>query len=657
MYFLHNCVLLIRHFLHPTAALFNFTNSTGADVNSSYVDGTFLKVAVLPSGYGVGNGHLNSNATTNTTTTAFNTTTPLSPSTESAQQPAQPSPEAPQQRKTSLLPNPSPLPNPATSTPNQPPSKTSHQDTANEPTSSPPSQGQGPSPANPATQVPSFTVSAGTDTFIATPKPLSQYIINSATLTPGGSITVNNVPIALPTHVSFIVIGSSTVPFNFSPSPVASASDSNGGVITVANTPLSYQSAGSAFIIDGSNTVTAGGTVTINSVPIYLPPSGSSIIIGSSTVPLKSSPSLARPLMTPGPLLKGDETLTPGSVTTIADIPISFGSALIADGSITLTPGSTATLGNTPVFLPTSGSFIVVGSSTVRLGPSSKPATQIITSAPTIIQGQTLSPGSALTILGTPISLPSSGSAIVVGGTNTVPLNNAQTLSIGSQILTAFQAPSPAGVILGGQTLVPGGVITVAGKLVSIPTSGASLVIDGSNTIPFGSAQTISLGSQAFKISQFKTPARDINGHLITLGSQEINSVAQTISVGAQTFDISQLGTSALIIDGQTVARGSQAVISDVTLSVPTQGTDVIKDASTTAELGGAILSPLGYAPSTTRSESDAGSTQTGMSNGTTIAASRFTGGSIPSTFDSMWERWLVQIGVGLGCIWVCGWL
>ena len=187
-------------------------------------------------------------------------------------------------------------------------------------------------------------------------------------------------------------------------------------------------------------------------------------------------------------------------------------------------------------------------------------------------------------------------------------------------------------MVIDGQTLTPGGVITIANTPVSLPASGSSLVVGGSTTIPLVAAQTISVGSQALAISQ--------------------------------------AGTSAFVIDGQTIAPGSQTVVSGVTVSIPTQGTDVIIDASTTAALGGAILSGLGITPSpiapvvgvssvlTTGTLSAGISSVTGGSNGTLVSPSLISeGSSVFITYIGIWKKLVFRVGLGLGCAWASDWM
>jgi hypothetical protein len=117
-------------------------------------------------------------------------------------------------------------------------------------------------------------------------------------------------------------------------------------------------------------------------------------------------------------------------------------------------------------------------------------AGQTITANPTggfVVGGQTLAPnGAAITISGTPISLASGGSAIVVGS-STVPIANSggkpAVLTVGAQTITANSAGT---FVIGGQTLTPGGpAITISGTRVSL-AAGATDVVIGTSTLPIG---------------------------------------------------------------------------------------------------------------------------------------------------------------------------
>ena len=392
----------------------------------------------------------------------------------------------------------------------------------------------------------------------------------------------------------------------------------------VGNAPVIYNTLASNLVIGGSNTLTPGGTITVNNVPVYLPTAGSAVVISSSTIPLEPSPVGGFPTISGTPIAIQGQTLTPGGVVTVDNALISrptSGSAFIIGGTRTLNPGTTVVVDNVPVVFPTSGSFIAIGSSVITLRPSFGPTAPSITPAPVVVQGHTLTPGGIITISDTPISLPPSGSVLIVGGSNTFPFGPTHTLSIGSQALDIAQITSTGDIVIGDQTLTPGEVITVANPPLFPPTSGPSLVVGGSNTIALGGAQTIAIDTQMFVISRLST-------------------------------------SSALVIDGQVVALGSQTVITGVTVSIPTQGNDVIIDGSSTARLGGAFVPTIGNAPSATVAEGTLtkGSLPAGESNRTTVLSGGFTAGSAPSDLV-IWKNSLIRIGAGLGCVWAGAWI
>ncbi|KAF2263391.1 hypothetical protein CC78DRAFT_432715, partial [Lojkania enalia] len=102
-----------------------------------------------------------------------------------------------------------------------------------------------------------------------------------------------------------------------------------------------------------------------------------------------------------------------------------------------------------------------------------------------IAPGQTLTPGGVLTVDGTTFSLPadSSGSTIVVNGvTSTLQAQGNPVLTLDSQSVTATVIDGTTQFILApGQTLTPGGIITVDGTTFSLPTdgSGSTIVVNG----------------------------------------------------------------------------------------------------------------------------------------------------------------------------------
>jgi len=162
----------------------------------------------------------------------------------------------------------------------------------------------------------------------------------------------------------------------------------------------------------------------------------------------------------------------------------------------TLTPGGQVTVFGMPISEGSEGSFAVIGGSTQSLmtpGPTQAPAlltfngqTYTANSASDfVIAGQTLTPGGQITVSGTPISEAASGSGLVAFGSSTQVLGhappgvtNAAVMSFDGQIFTANAASD---FVIDGQTLTPGGMITVSGTPIS-EAPGATNVVIGTST-------------------------------------------------------------------------------------------------------------------------------------------------------------------------------
>ncbi|MDI1491832.1 MAG: hypothetical protein OHK93_003043 [Ramalina farinacea] len=378
---------------------------------------------------------------------------------------------------------------------------------------------------------------------------------------------------------------------------------------------------GPPILVLGSQTLTPGGQITVDNTPIYLLDRGSAIVINGESRAIGSSPT----------------TITIGSnvlpITPLAASPIPGSSpeALTLDGQ-KLVPGSVITIDNTLVSLPSAGSALVINGKTIPTDSTAAGITigsQVfpITPAPPLptalnltphaltLDGQTLEPGSAITIDNTLVSLPPTGSLLIVNG-KTVPIGSTPTgITIGSQIVSVTPdalGTGPTGLVLDGQTLKPGSVITIDNTPISLPPTGSNLIITG-KTVPIGSAPTgITIGSEVVSV----TP--DALGPVPT----------------------------GLVINGQMLQPGKALNISsDVEISLPAFGTDVVLisgTSSTTEALGPAILSGLEMAPTGTASfRASPGSSVVGFySNGSAMA---FTGGggkrlSMRSQGTWVWE-------------------
>ena len=110
-----------------------------------------------------------------------------------------------------------------------------------------------------------------------------------------------------------------------------------------------------------------------------------------------------------------------------------------------------------------------------------------------VINGQTLFPGGQISVDETPISLAPEGSALVIGST-TKPLPlpfGLPPITIGSKAYTAI---STSAYIIKGQTLTPGGQITVDGTPISAALDASAVVIGSSTESLVAASSKIGLG-------------------------------------------------------------------------------------------------------------------------------------------------------------------
>ena len=187
----------------------------------------------------------------------------------------------------------------------------------------------------------------------------------------------------------------------------------------------------SQYNIDGQ-ILTPGGKVTVSSTVISLASDDIDAIIGTRTEALRPYSAGGLPsgsALTARPdFLLGTQTLTSNSLGQYN-----------IDGQ-TLAPGNAVTISGTTISLASDGSDVVIGTKTetlgaysnggLRLGPTIATRPDLILSAPTLtsnslaeynIDGQTLTPGDAITVSGTTISLASDGSDVVVGTKTEAP--------------------------------------------------------------------------------------------------------------------------------------------------------------------------------------------------------------------------------------------
>ena len=284
----------------------------------------------------------------------------------------------------------------------------------------------------------------------------SNIVIAGQTLKAGSeAITVSNTPVSLAPGASIAVIGSSTQSLKSGPARTGAPVITYGG--------STYTAPSSVFSID-SQKLTPGGQITVSGTPISLASDASIAVIGSSsTQNLRYATTTAVPL-------GQDRVLSFAGSTVTADSSSDF----VIAGE-TLTPGGEVTVSGTPISLAPGASIAVVGSSTQHLGiPTPTGQGPLLTFAGSTytadhtsvftIDDQTLSPGGVITVSGTPISLGPSATIAVVGSSTEVlatveGTENAQLITFGG---LAYTADSANDFVIAGQTLTPGGVITIS---------------------------------------------------------------------------------------------------------------------------------------------------------------------------------------------------
>ena len=177
-------------------------------------------------------------------------------------------------------------------------------------------------------------------------------------------------------------------------------------------------------------------------------------------------------------------------------------SAIVVAGQTLSQEASAIIEGNTAMSFATAGEKTTIGSSdSAQAAQSSTTMLQVPVltyggspntadvSSHFLITEQTLVPGSAITISGTLVSLAPDASNAVVGG-------NVEHLTDINIIPTAEQKTGGPVYHIAGQTLAPGGTVTVSGTPIYIP-SGNSIAVVGSSTHSLAAVTPAAIGPTA----------------------------------------------------------------------------------------------------------------------------------------------------------------
>ena len=359
----------------------------------------------------------------------------------------------------------------------------------------------------------------------------------------GPGIKLSGTPVSIGS-AGIVLAGSATIPIPFA------LSRSNAPQILSLNGQTYAPDSASRYTIGSQTLVPGGSPITVGGIPISLAPSVTALIVGSRTSILKSTP-------------------TPQGIVVVGSssyVQNSDGGYAIAGQ--TLRPGSAITVSGTPVSLGAQATNVVVGSSSGPvLFPTENPgkAGIIVLGSSSYTQnsqgayniaGQTLKPGSAITVSGTPIFLAAQGTSLVIGSSTAAVLFPSQVPAVITFGASAYTANAGGAFIMASQTLFPGSAITVSGTPISLAPSATQVVI----------------GS----ITQSIVPY-----------------IPGTIIIASSTYTANSAG--AFVINHQTLFPGSAITVSGTPISLGPQATDVTLGSSTEAVgLGGAIASAFG---------------------------------------------------------------
>jgi hypothetical protein len=405
-----------------------------------------------------------------------------------------------------------------------------------------------------------------------TPNAATQFLVAPGqTLTPGGTATIDGTLVSLAPSASFVVVGGSTQ-FLPTAAPVFGTIPTSppqiivgGSTITAVpaqgnpgnriNNNQNNAASGPTFVVDGQTLAPGGPAITAAGTTLSLVPGGSSVIVdGVTSAVANPQASFAQPT-----IAIGDNMFTPISGS---------GNTFVMDGQ-TLAPGGQAiTLSGTVVSLAPSASFIVVNGVTSTLA---KPAAAPSAAAPILTIGNNvfrplpgsgtsyvvgssvLTPGGIITVAGSTISLAAGATALVIDGQTTLLTSGAQPVITNAPLLTVgantFTAILGTTYIIGGQTLTPGGTITVDGTTISL-APGATQLVYGSS----GSSTTTAL------FPATKTRSQSISGTTsASAGASGVNGQAAPTS--APTGSASHLRTDAWVLPSIIATLGAIFVL------------------------------------------------------------------------------------------------
>ncbi|KAI7503556.1 hypothetical protein KC347_g8594 [Hortaea werneckii] len=450
----------------------------------------------------------------------------------------------------------------------------------------------------------------------------------------GSAITVDGTTISVASDGSAAVINGQTRDLQMTTMGVsgsnagdqqAQGAAANIPLITLGSQTFTANAATQFSLADGA-TLTPGGVVTFDGTTVSLAGDASQVVVNGRRTELDA------PRLTPAPMVTLDGTVYKANPGSTFDI----------DGSI-LTPGGVITSDGTRISLAPGASAIVVDGETTSLrseGSQTTPASNeaSITAAPVlpvdgdriqpqgqgatyVISGQTLTPGGAITHTNDngeveTLSLNSPANqlvSVIDGTTRSTNLPNAAAMSTitAPPVLNVngkgYAANGGTSYVISGQTLTPGGAITITNSA--------------------GEAETLSLNSAANKLY---TGIDGTTATSMIAGVGAMSTGAPVLTIDGQTYTANSYDSGSgptYIISGQTLTRGGEITLagsngeSMETVSLDSAGTaiEIISDGQTsTSTIPGAYEVMPTAAPVLTIN----GETFTAMNNGATYIIS-----------------------------------
>ena len=324
----------------------------------------------------------------------------------------------------------------------------------------------------------------------------------------------------------------------------------SGGALIVGSTTILPEGPAATILGQVVSVASNGVAVGSNTASYLQPLAGASQAQPTAIVTIGSQ---AHTIAAGGPLDLGSTTLIEGSrAATISGQVVSVAAQGVAVDGTTVAYSALQTPGAGSE--SSSGAVLTFGTQTYTAPTRSRGSL--------VMDSTTLTPGGAITTSGTVISMGPSG---VIVGSSTLPYivlpSNGPTqtpepvLTVGRTPYTALDGGS---FIIDGQTLAPGGTITVSGSVIGLSPSGRPAVANIN-----GKPQTLS--------SAFVAGGSSSSGAILTIGSQVITAVDPSdrsgiAVVGSQTLT---KGGQANNINGQAVSLGQNGLVVGGTQTVP----------------------------------------------------------------------------------------